>query len=202
MSASLQTPRLIAVGAARNISGYDRAEYDWYVEGPEIVDALLDIEAHFGGFPGPVWDPACGGGNIPQRCKARGIRAKGSDIVNRGYGEAGVDFLACRIRRVGSIITNPPFGRSLKPWAFKALACAKGKVALLAPWSWYESVGRDDLLGCGLHYPTPLARVWVSRKRVSMPPGGLGVKPKGGKVPYAWYVFEHGHQGAPALGRI
>ena len=194
-------PALIAAGAARSLSGYNRAVHDWYQEGPEIVDALLDVEEQFGGFPGRCWDPAAGGGNIPERMKARGMEAFGSDIARRDYGIGGLDFLTVPTHPVSCIVSNPPF-KLLKPWTFKALASTSFKVALLARWSWYESVGRDDLFGRGTHYPTPLARVWMSAKRVSMPPGGFNLEAKGGKVPYAWFVFVHGHQGPPALGRI
>jgi hypothetical protein len=42
---------------------------------------------------------------------------------------------------------------------------------------------------------TPLARVWVSRRRVSMPPGGTDIEAKGGSIAYAWFVWDHRHTG-------
>jgi len=42
---------------------------------------------------------------------------------------------------------------------------------------------------------TPLARVWVSSRRISMPPGGSNIKAQGGAIAYAWFVWEHGYKG-------
>ena len=61
-------------------SGYERAANDWYREPAWLVDALLEHEL----FVGTIWDPACGGGTIPGRCKAWGYDTMASDIVDRG----------------------------------------------------------------------------------------------------------------------
>jgi hypothetical protein len=42
---------------------------------------------------------------------------------------------------------------------------------------------------------TPLARVWVSSRRVSMPPGGTNIEAKGGSIAYAGFVWDHRHTG-------
>lgn len=51
-----------------------------------------------------------------------------------------------------------------------------------------------------LFQKTPLARVWVSSRRASMPPGGTGIPAKGGAIPYAWFVWEHRYSGPPVIG--
>lgn len=170
-------------------SGYDRADYDWYVEPRWLVDALLDVEQ----FEGLCWDPACGGGNIPEAIIARGGRCFGSDISNRGYGATGVDFFRGPGDRAHHIVSNPPYG-VIEPWIERALSLTTGKVAILA---------RLALLGGQkrtFFARTPLARVWVSSRRASMPPGGTDVPATGGAIAYAWFVWEHGHVGAPTIG--
>ena len=170
-------------------SGYDRHANDWYVEPSWVVDALLDVEA----FSGTSWDPACGGGNIPQTMATRGLRCFGSDLADRGFGEGGVDFFAAD-RRADHIVSNPPYG-VIQPWITRALACTTGKVAILARLALLEGAKRRQWFA-----ETPLARVWVSSRRVSMPPGGTDVPATGGTIASAWFVWEHGHVGAPTLG--
>lgn len=70
----------IPKGNARS-SGYDRQADEWYQEPRRAVDALLKVEE----FEGVIYDPACGGGNIPEACRARRLPFVGSDIPNRGW---------------------------------------------------------------------------------------------------------------------
>lgn len=169
-------------------SGYERAANDWYCEPAWIVEALLDVET----FDGMTWDPACGGGTIPKTFAARGLESDGSDIVNRGYGRV-ADFF----ETTGSppnIASNPPYG-VIERFIDHALALTTGKVAILARLALLESVRRREFFA-----RTPLARVWVSSRRVSMPPGGSGVKAAGGTIAFAWFVWDHAHSGPPTLG--
>lgn len=172
-------------------SGYERNADDWYVEPASVVDALLDVEL----FIGRTWDPACGGGNIPMRFITRGLDATGSDIRDRGWGETPVDFLASDNRHSATnIASNPPYG-ILQEWVDHARAIVPGKVAILARLAFLEGQKRRDWFK-----NAGLARVWVSSKRVSMPPGGSDIPAKGGSIAYAWFVFDQAHRGAPTLG--
>jgi hypothetical protein len=164
---------------------------DYYVEPAWIVDALLDAEQ----FPGRSWDPSCGGGNIPRTMLSRGLDCWGSDLADRGFGVTGLDFFAAA-ERVDHIVSNPPYGL-IEPYVERALMLAAGKVALLARLALLEGMKRKALFA-----RTPLARVWVSSRRVSMPPGGSDVPAKGGAIAYAWFVWEQGHEGAPTLGWV
>ena len=49
---------------------------------------------------------------------------------------------------------------------------------------------------------TPLARVWVFSRRLSLNRGGTGpaYPGAGGMIAFAWYVWERGHSGPPTLG--
>ena len=170
-------------------SGYARVDADWYQEPRFIVDALLDVER----FAGMSWDPSCGGGTIPETMRARGLTCHASDIADRGYGATGVDFFN-QIDPVDNIVTNPPYG-VIEPYIRHALTLARSKVAILARLALLESTKRQALFR-----ETPLARVWVSCRRVSMPPGGSDIKASGGTVAYAWFVWDHSHVGAPVIG--
>ncbi len=169
-------------------SGYERAEEDWYVEPRWAVDALLDVER----FEGLSWDPSCGGGNIPRAFVARELDCVGSDVVDRGYGTKGSFFN--QVRTVDNIVTNPPYG-VIEEYVAHALRLADRKVAILARLAFLEGQKRRAKFAAW-----PLARVWVSSRRMSMPPGGTEIPAKGGTIAYAWFVFEHGHSGPPVLG--
>lgn len=173
-------------------SGYERVVHDWYQEPPETVEALLEVES----FSEPVWDPACGGGNIPIVCAKAGMDVRGTDLVDRRQqGEPPFpfrthDFLRDRLPfEVGGIISNPPYN-VLEEWIDRCLNSTPGKVAILARLAFLEGQKRQTWWE-----RVPLARVWVSSKRISMPPGGSGIVAKGGTVAFAWFVFDRTHAG-------
>jgi hypothetical protein len=166
---------------------FERAENDWYQEPSWCAERLFEEEK----FEGSIWDPACGGGNIPEAAKAAGYDVAYSDIVNRGYLELATiirDFFTIN-EPCDNIVTNPPFNRA-QLFAEHALELARGKVAMIFPTrrlnaaKWLEG--------------TPLRRIWFLTPRPSMPPGeaiAAGQKPGGGKVDFCWVVWERGYKG-------
>lgn len=172
-------------------SGYARAANDFYVESSWFVDALLDVET----FTGTTLDPSCGIGTIPKAFHARGLECRGSDIVDRGFGSV-ADFFSLT-DPVDNIVSNPPFS-PIERFVEHALTLARRKVVVVARLAWLEGVKRRD----GFFRTAPLARVWVSSRRVSMPPGDKDIPARGGSIAFAWFVFEHGHKGPWAGGWV
>lgn len=86
-----------------------RADMDFYPTPPEAVRALLAMET----FRNPIWEPACGDGAISNELAAAGYDVTSTDLADRGFGTAGVDFLLEKIPRGRTIITNPPYGRGM-----------------------------------------------------------------------------------------
>jgi hypothetical protein len=170
-------------------SGYAREGDDYYVEPEWLVHALIDKLK----FPGGIHDPSCGSGTIPRVFNSRRIAASGSELRDRGYGETGVDFLLDQRRRP-NIVSNPPFG-ILLPWIDHALSVADGRVCVVARLAFLESQGRKQWFET-----RPIEWVLVSCRRASMPPGDSTLKAAGGKVPYAWFVFNAKWKKAPRLG--
>ncbi|GBR27007.1 hypothetical protein AA11826_0005 [Komagataeibacter oboediens DSM 11826] len=175
-------------------SGYERNTNDWYVEPAWAVDALLSVERQ---FIGPVMDPCCGGGNIPRQMEDQGVSTVSADVCDRGMWPVDMvgDFRSA-IPAVGpnSIISNPPYGEA-REFIDCALAHTADRVCVLLRLAFLEGIARRDWFAT-----VPLARVWVSSRRMSMPPGGSDVPPKGGAIAYAWFVFEHGWSGRPVIG--
>ncbi len=58
-----------------------------------------------------LWECAAGQGHIAKRLEYHGYKVVSTDLHDRGYGEAGIDFLLAE-RRGDFILTNPPFSAS------------------------------------------------------------------------------------------
>lgn len=110
------------------ISADGRAENDFYPTPPEATQALLPAIAD---FPGTVWEPACGDGAIARELEAGGFRVISTDLVDRGYGQGGVDFLTTNERRADALVTNPPFGTLASRFVDHALDLEIPYIAML-----------------------------------------------------------------------
>ena len=171
-------------GPMRALHAKPRWSRDYYVEPPWCAHALLGSVP----FVGPIHDPACGGGTIVRAAQAFGYSATGSDLVDRGFGEGGIDFLADNTPR-RSIVTNPPFILAER-FILHAIEVAD-RVAVIAPLAF--SAGQKRYLT--LFQPHPPMLELVLAKRPSMPPGGTDIPAKGGTTDYAWLIWDRGYQG-------
>lgn len=174
------------------IPSEDREKDDFYPTPPEGTRALLAVEK----FDGPIWEPACGRGDMSRVLEESGYEVTSTDLIDRGYGQSQRDFLMEWQTVAPNIVTNPPF-KMAEEFARHALHLTTGKVAMLCRLAWLEGKGRRALFE-----ETPLARVWVFAGRLSMQRGELGKTGQGGMLAFAWFVWEHGHEGPPALGWI
>ena len=137
-SSAQSSPERASYGARR--SPY-RADYDFYPTPPEAVRALLRVES----FDGSIWEPACGDGAIAKELERHGHQVHSTDLIDRGYGEGGNDFLSpITVARIAienpqlkHIITNPPYSYLLgiaDKFVGQALKFSRphgGKVAML-----------------------------------------------------------------------
>lgn len=71
-------------------STYEREQHDFYATDPMAIDRLA---AKFE-IPHKVWECACGAGHLSERLLQLGHEVYSSDLVERGYGKGGVDFLS------------------------------------------------------------------------------------------------------------
>lgn len=179
------------VAVAKQAHVWARDSLDWYVEPQSVTHGLLQVES----FPGGVWDPACGQGNIVKAMVARGIDAYGSDVAIRGDGDFPFigcrDFLVDQISPVANIATNPPFFRAKGAEAFirRALTLANGKVAAFVDIRFLAGHERAT----GLFAEHPPARVWLITPRVSCPPGAYllaGGKAGNGSSDWCWIIWD------------
>jgi hypothetical protein len=97
---------VFVTNGASNHSKGGRAEKDYYATDPIAIDKLLQVYK----LPKNIWECACGEGHLAKRLAELGYNVKASDLVDRGYGEGGVDFLfMAQEGDIECILTNPPY---------------------------------------------------------------------------------------------
>lgn len=177
--------------SASTLKPATREADDFYSTPRSAVEQLLAAEH----FWGTIWEPACGDGAISRVLQERGHEVQSTDLVDRGFGTGGVDFLMERRTTADHIITNPPFKLGTE-FATHAVSLTNGKVAMLLKIGFLEGPTRESL-------HQHLARVWVIRRRVTFLKGGKEFSRsngKGGIHSYAWFVWQRGCQGPVTLG--
>jgi hypothetical protein len=170
----------------RKALGTNRQTDDWYRTPPQCTRALLRVEP----FDMNVWEPACGDGAISRELEAQGYKVVSSDLINRGYGTPGIDFLATRELWATDIVTNPPFELA-DEFALHALELGVRKLALLCRANWLEGQQRYERL----YSQRKLARVWTFSPRQTLWRGDDEAENDGGMTPYAWFIFERDYRG-------
>jgi hypothetical protein len=173
----------------------EREEHDYYATDPRAVEMLLDMHP----FSKDIWEPACGEGHLSKAIEKMGYAVKSTDLVDRGFGEHGINFLSNKISIWGGdIITNPPY-RYAKEFIVKALSIIPDgrQVAMFLKIQFVEGKGRKDLF---VHFPPKV--IYVSSSRINCAKNGdfAVLRESGGSaVAYAWYVWEKGYQGETKL---
>jgi hypothetical protein len=141
--------------------------------------ALIDNEK----FSGDIWESACGDGTMSRVLEETGSVVPSSDLFDRGYGEAGQDFLK-PTRCAENIVTNPPYNCA-EGFVASGAKHARKKFALLLRLAFLEGANRARTI----FTECPPSRVWVFSERITFYPNG--VEPKGsGTTAYAWFVWD------------
>lgn len=161
---------------------------DFYPTPAWATYALIDNER----FTGDIWEPACGNGAMSEVLATTGNPVTSSDLYNRGYGEAGVDFLTAK-RKASNIVTNPPYN-SAEGFVEAGLSKASRKFALLLRLAFLEGANRQRTIFA----KRPPSRVWIFSERITFYPAGA-VQKGSGTTAYAWFVWEKGATGGTEL---
>jgi hypothetical protein len=171
-----------------------RVPFDFYATPPEATRALLSVEQ----FDGPIWEPACGDGRISRVLAETGHAVVSTDLIDRGYGTAGVDFLREQAPRAKHIVTNPPYGGGLADkFIGKALILARetgGKVAMLLDLSSLCHPTRHPKF-----IATPPAAIYFLDELVCLPNGDPRRAPFMARADrrYYWMVWKPDHTANP-----
>lgn len=89
---------------ASSLSKGERQAEDFYATEPKAIELLLAEET----FNKNVWECACGQGHLSKVLKAHGYEVKSTDLINRGYGVGGIDFLSTTEKWGGVLLLTHP----------------------------------------------------------------------------------------------
>lgn len=174
---------------ARKIQGDNgnREANDFY---PTPERATLELLKRINISGQQVWGCACGDGAISRLLPEGTIS---TDLINRGYGEHGIDFLKTQ-KKVDWIITNPPYSIATD-FVIHALWCSSN-VAMLLKIQFLEGVARYDFFK-----NNPPKQVFVFSKRLQIVKNGESMK-NSTMMCFAWFVWEKGFKGSPSIDWI
>ena len=180
---------------ASNHADHERQAEDYYATEPKATEWLCKLEH----FAGPILEPSCGEGHIAKVLMAHGYEVECRDLVNRGFGISGKDFLAIdNTTWQGDIITNPPYKFALE-FVRKALSIIPNghKVAMFLKIQFLEGKARRQLF-----VSNPPKTVWVSSSRLKCAMNGEFDAVGSSASCYAWFVWEKGYQGDTVVRRF
>jgi hypothetical protein len=161
---------------------------DYFPTPKWATHALIENEA----FKGEIWECACGDGAMSRVLSLASSKVRSSDLYDRGFGEAGLDFLQAK-SQADNIVTNPPYN-SAECFVTTGLKLAKKKFSLLLRLAFLEGANRANTIFAN----SPPSRVWVFSERITFYPSG--VEPKGtGTTAYAWFVWDKDAEGRTEL---
>ena len=195
--------KVYVTNGASNHSNKERVLNDYYATNPKAVEMLLELET----FNKNILEPCCGEGHISKVLEQNGHNVLSLDLIDRGYGIGGVDFLKYNEHFNGDIITNPPY-LGAQEFVEHALDLIDdgNKVAMFLKITILEGKSRRKLFE---DYPPK--RVYVSTSRILCGKNGDFYKrDKNGNliidkdgnpmedssaVCYAWFIWEKGYKG-------
>jgi len=181
---------------ASNHTDKERELNDYYATDPIAAELLLQLES----FSDNIWECACGAGHLSKVFEKYGYKVKSTDLIYRGYGTGGIDFLSKTNNKIwyGDIITNPPY-KYAKEFVEKALEIIPegNKVAMFLKLTFLEGKERKKLF---LKYPPKV--VYVSASRILCAKNGnfqRMIDGVGSAVAYAWFLWIKGYNGITEL---
>ena len=179
-----------------NHTDKEREENDFYATDPYAIDVLIKDAGIT--LSENVWECACGEGHLSERLKKYGYNVYSSDLIDRGYGDAGVDFLASNNTCYGDILTNPPYKFAIE-FVNKALEIVDNgrQVIMFLKIQFLEGKARKKMFK-----ENPPKFIFVSSSRIMCAKNAKFEEMKSGggsAVAYAWYVWEKGFKGDTTL---
>lgn len=184
----------VTIGSSHHSLG-DRHSHDYYATDPRAGKMLLTLEP----FSNDIWEPACGEGHLSKVLTEAGYNVRSSDLIDRGFGIGGFDFLDITNQDwAGDIITNPPYIYA-NEFVYKALSIVSegSKVALFLKVQFMEGKARKVLF-----QKAPPHTIWVSSSRINCAKNGdfTGLRTSGGSaIAYAWWIWVKGFKGTTQL---
>lgn len=189
MSNTKEHSVFVTLGAS-NHSKSEREQNDYYATDPIALELLLDIE----NFSTNIWECACGEGHLSKVLQDKGFNVVSTDLIDRGYGVGGVDFLSSQEKFDGDIITNPPYKYAVEFVEQAINSITDGhKVAMFLKLQFLEGKSRRLLFE---KYPP--RTIYVSTSRISCCKNGdfsIEQRKNNSAQAYAWFIWEKPYAG-------
>ena len=174
---------------ASNHALEERQEEDYYATDPKAAELLLEVEPELD----YIWECACGEGHLAKVFYKANKLQEASDLINRGYGIAGLDFLKTTWQDCGicNIVTNPPY-KYAKEFTEHALEIVQEgkKVCMFLKVTFLEGKARKQFFK---KYPPKT--IYVCSGRIPCAKNGDFDKYPSSAVAYAWFVWQKGYAG-------
>ena len=181
-------------------SKFKREENDFYATDPNTLRDFLNEFLKDNVFNGTILEPACGQGHLSKVLEEEfpELKVISSDLIDRGYGETGVDFLTADYNeKIDVVITNPPYSIA-QEFIEKGLEVSDRLVIMLCKLQFLEGAKRQMFFK-----NTPLKYVYVHSKRQNPQRGGEPLSPEGKKwsstICFAWFVWDKTYSGEPII---
>lgn len=165
---------------------------EYYATHPSVTLDLLRVES----FHHSILEPACGGGFISQPLIDNGYDVLSTDLIDRGFGNGGIDFLLYEFEKDKyDIVTNPPYTFFI-PFLLKAIEICRNKVAMLLPVTFLSCKQR-----CKIYKSYPPHTVYIYTDRICIAKNGEFEKYDSTINPqmYAWFVWQKGFKENPTI---
>lgn len=198
----------------KNDSDSVREQDDFYATDPKAITLLLkgcsewmldklrfsksvEIGKLSDYMPTPIWECACGNGNLAHELIKNGYLVWATDLKDRGYGmHRDVDFLTAKQCGMSIILTNPPYSLA-NEFILHALDILPdgGLYIALMNINCLSGIERyNKIFSKG-----SLREVYVFSKRIGCWKNNERDDQKAHIINYAWYVFQKGYKGQPTL---
>lgn len=173
---------------ASSHSDHDREPHDYYATDPVCAKELLDLGLNINN----VWECACGEGHLAKIFADAGVLWEATDLIDRGYGDAGVNFLQESDEHDGWIVTNPPY-KYAQEFCEHAIRLS-GNVAMFLKLTFLEGQKRKEFFK--LH-PPKYVYVYSQRRKCAM--NGKFKDTGSSASAYAWFIWEKDFIGEPTI---
>lgn len=117
----------------------------------EATEAIMLAEEKYLLDFDQIDEPACGEGDMAEVIRSHGKEVKSTDLVYRGYGIGGINFLNLNFKRTSrGLITNPPFSDHNKnplaePFIEQAHRLGYEYIGMILKINYWNAVGRLPL---------------------------------------------------------
>ncbi len=174
--------------------GENRQEHDFYATHPTAIPPLLKLLAWEQGGKN-IWENSCGQGHLSIMLECAGHRVISTDLIDRGYGVSGVDFLQPTIFEhfnFDAVVMNPPYSHAIqfveKSIKVAPIVCAFLRITFL------ESRKRREFFD-----NSPPKIVAVFSDRIPSSKDAKFSPKESSSVCYAWFIWDRDYKGETVL---